>query len=61
MSLLAKCDILPKAPGSKSNIFITQLINDLEEARGERVRVEAENAVLKAEVEKMRFWQNERL
>ncbi|XP_055822533.1 uncharacterized protein LOC129891260 [Solanum dulcamara] len=56
-STLAECDLLPKALGSKSNSLITQLINDLEEAKREKAKVEAENIVLKAEVEKLKFWQ----
>uniref|UniRef100_A0A0V0HB83 Putative ovule protein n=1 Tax=Solanum chacoense TaxID=4108 RepID=A0A0V0HB83_SOLCH len=55
-STLAECDLLPKALGSKSNSLITQLINELEEAKAEKAKVEAENVVLKAEVQKVRFW-----
>lgn len=55
-STLAECDLLPKALGCKSNSLITQLINELEEAKAEKAKVEAENVVLKAEVQKVRFW-----
>ncbi|KAH0742892.1 hypothetical protein KY290_030885 [Solanum tuberosum] len=51
-STLAECDLLPKALGCKSNSLITQLINELEEAKAEKAKVEAENVVLKAEVQK---------
>ncbi|KAK6783974.1 hypothetical protein RDI58_017428 [Solanum bulbocastanum] len=51
-STLVECDLVPKALGSKSNSLITQLINELEEAKAEKAKVEAENVVLKAEVQK---------
>ncbi|XP_015082021.1 uncharacterized protein LOC107025797 [Solanum pennellii] len=55
-STLAECDLLPRALGFKSNSLITQLINELEEAKAEKAKAEAENIVLKSEIQKVRFW-----